>query len=330
MKSLKKIIALSTGSAAMFASSLSALPANATTVPGCGEEPTGATLTKLGSHCEIDFKSAGSFNYTIPSGATGLAALIVGAGSGAYVDQSTTGYAGSGGKVKYLDLSATTSGTSLAITVGDGSASNANPLNGADSSVTVGLQTTSASGGVPTTQFYCYALRAGSTYVGAGPGASGNPVYSEGDFSGSYCNPVSETGINPSTSQIDSYGNTRPAIFDSYSSFLGRGGKVLEHPTVLNSDASLIATGNGADVYVATATTVPQWNSKGGSGRVIFRFNAFATPTVSPTPTPTPSASTYLAETGSNAGVSGSIALILSLSGLGLLIGSSRARKTAK
>lgn len=325
MKSPRKIVALGTGSVAMFAASISALPANAVTVAGCGDEPTGATLTKIGNICEVDFKTAGSYSYAVPTGASGLAALIVGAGSGARVNGDNEGYAGAGGKVRYLDLTAVQNSDVITTVVGEGSTSTSgNPANGGSSSVTYNSQAYAASGGVhPGIDFYCSALGGYSTYVGAAPGAGGDPVYGT---SNGPCNPVTETGLNPSAAQQDNYGNALPAIFTTYNAFLGRGGRVIEHPTTLNSDASLIATGAGADVYVATINTVPQWNSNGGSGRVIFRFNAFAVAT--PTPTPTPSAT--LAKTGSEFTKDGLIAMVLALTGLGLVARANRAPKVPR
>lgn len=175
--------------------------------PDCGAVPAGATLTVLpGDICQLDFATPGTSNWTVPAGAQGLQALVLGAGSGAAQFDAGTGdgYAGNAGKLRYIDYSATAPGTSAIVVVGDGGVTGNTPTSGADSSVTVSAVLTAAAGGVVTSIRFCgpegnFSAPSGNGYGAGGPAGSA-PACEDG-----YA-----PGLTPSVDAIDNYGNSTP------------------------------------------------------------------------------------------------------------------------
>jgi hypothetical protein len=234
----------------------------------------GGTVTLDGDTCEVEFTSAGSYSWTVPSGLTGLYAVLVGAGGGALADGASDGYAGSGGEVIYADLSGATGGASATIIVGAGGASDTDEaVDGGDSSLTLG-STVTAEGGVAGDfdgSSYCQGAGTFSIYVGNGSGASGAASASSADCAVGYV-----PGLSPA-SDADSDATPAFAIFAGATAEYGAGGRVLVAPgQSLDAPSALSGTGRGADVLVDSndPITVSDSDEAGGSGRVMLRFTA--------------------------------------------------------
>ena len=278
--------------------------------PACGTVPAGATLTIVGgTTCQLDFAAAGSYNWTLPAGVSGLQALLVGGGSGAWGD-TNIGYGGYGGLVRYVDYSTATAGTSAAIVVGAAGVSDeVDPTNGEDSEVTISAVTSTATGAVFNITGDCQPEGSLTVIAGNGDGAgeqlSGFGQPCEGNYA---------AGINPSVDAADSFANPVPAIFASLNTDFGLGGRVLVTGDTLPTDASLAGTGGGANMlYNSGVDAFVTGNAVGGSGRVIFRYSA-------------PEAAA-LAATGVDAGATLGLAGLVA--GLGVLIlAMARRRKT--
>ena len=248
----------------------SAMPAFAAPVAGCGEAPAGGELTRIGDVCELDFSAAGSYSWTVPSGLSGLFAVVAGAGGGALADGVNEGYAGAGGNVEYVDLSSQPAGSTATVIVGAGGISaESAPMGGGDSSVDLGGVTV-ADGGDAGAFFAQYCIAAGnfSTYVGNGSGAGG-PAGANGDD----CATTTAPGVAPAT-DVDSDGDAAMPLFASFADELGAGGRAIVAPLALDSQPDLNGTGRGADVLYVAPSTVPSFNSAGGDGRVVFRYPA--------------------------------------------------------
>ncbi len=250
----------------------SAVPAFAAPVAGCGEAPVGGDLTRIGDVCELDFSAAGTYSWTVPSGLTGLFAVVAGAGGGALADGVSEGYAGAGGNVEYVDLSSQPAGSTAEVVVGAGGVSaETTPASGGDSSVDLGGLTV-ADGGDAGAFFAQYCIAAGnfSTYVGNGSGAGG-PAGANGED----CATTTAPGVAPAT-DVDSDGDAAMPLFASFADELGAGGRAIASPISLDSQPDLDGTGRGADVLYVAPSTVPSFNSEGGDGRVVFRYPAAA------------------------------------------------------
>ena len=262
-----------------------AVPAFAAPVAGCGEAPAGGDLTRIGDVCELDFSAAGAYSWTVPSGLTGLFAVVAGAGGGAYADGISQGYAGSGGDVEYVDLSTQPAGSTAQVVVGAGGATSASTADdGGDSSIDLGGLTVAAGGaGGEFFSHFCIADGNFSSYVGNGDGAGG-PAGTIGDD----CATTTAPGVAPAT-DTDSSGDAALAIFSTFSETLGAGGRVLVAPLALDSQATINGTGRGADVQYVDPSSVPVSNDAGGDGRVVLRYAAVA-----------PAADAELADTGAD------------------------------
>ncbi|UYN83628.1 MAG: LPXTG cell wall anchor domain-containing protein [Microcella sp.] len=248
----------------------SAVPAFAASVAGCGDAPVGGDLTRIGDVCELDFSVSGSYSWTVPSGLSGLYAVVAGAGGGAEADSVSWGYAGSGGEVEYVDLSSQPAGSTAQIVVGAGGAtSDGGAADGEDSSIDLGGVTTAA-GGVSGSTYVQYCIADGnfSTYVGNGNGAGG-PAGTAGDD----CATTTAPGVAPAT-DTDSSGDAALAIFSTFTETLGAGGRVLVAPLALDPQPALDGTGRGADVQYVDPSSVPESNTAGGDGRVMLRYAA--------------------------------------------------------
>lgn len=247
----------------------------AAAAPDCGPVPAGATLTVLNSTtCQLEFTAAGAYTWTVPTGAAGLSALLLGGGSGSGNDE-TIGYAGEGGLVAYRDYSAIDPGEIVDIVVGAGGASffenDGDP--GEETTTTIDGSVSIADGGA-TNNFDSGCEPEGDNGILAsnGDSASTNLTGFLGNCEDSYA-----AGLTASSSALDSYGNARPALFDDYAVTLGAGGRILVTANPLLADAALVGTGNGSDIHYTSATnSLDGANGEGGSGRVVFRYTTTA------------------------------------------------------
>lgn len=254
----------------------------------CGTAPTGATLTFSNGVCETQFSTAGAFSYTVPSGASDLAAIAVGAGGGAYVllrGNGDDGYAGFGGQVRYVNLSqGVAPGDSLAIVVGQGGDTQVTPTDGGESKITVGSTPYVALGGdAGENSYYCILNGNFSTYVGMASGAGGPAV--NGPTPADACN-APGPGINPSLGTADNNANSVPTLFTSFNLELGIGGYVVSAPAAL-----VQGVGQGGSVQADLTTNTVSNSMDGSNGLVAIRWK----PTVTP-----PAAPAKLASTGSD------------------------------
>lgn len=246
-----------------------AAPAAAVVVPGCGDVPVGTTATVTAGVCQLDFTTAGSYNWTLPTGITGLHALLVGAGGGTYFTDTSNGYAGSGGEVLYIDYSSEAEGSAVAVNVGAGGQSSDDPDAGDDTIVDFGAPDIALGGiaGGFFTPGYCTYSGAGPNYVGTGNGAGG-----ASGGSGDDCDTDFGPGVNPSLGDADSASVAVPSQLASINVTFGTGGRIV------TSLANLAGTGRGADaLYSVPATpgdpTILDATATGGSGRVIFVYS---------------------------------------------------------
>lgn len=270
------------GAIGLSAAALTAISAAAPAVaaPDCGVVPMGATLTTpTATTCELDFSTAGTFNWVIPADIYGLQALLVGGGAGASSNESL-GYAGTGGDVRYVDYSSAAAGGSVDVVVGAGgtSAFNGDGSDGEDSTTTVAAVTSVGDGGIVATF-----VDITSTCQPEGDidvfGVNGNSAVVTLVDSGLNCEATYAAGLNPTTTPTDSFGNARPAIFSSLNLTVGAGGRILPTATALLADAALDGTGNGADIhYTNTIGEFDGYNLAGGSGRVVLRYSIVPLP----------------------------------------------------
>ncbi len=231
-------------------SSFFSSPAMAASLADCGTAPAGGTLTLTGDICQLTFSAPGTYSFTTPKAFAGMAALVVGAGGGAETNNAAwqkAGYAGSGGKVTYIDLSESAGDESVSIVVGAaGTSSGAgNPTDGQASTLTLGATTSTAAGGVkaiwanaPT---YCTIVGNTSDYLGVGDGAGGNSTSRAGET----C--VNAPGVNPSLGAVDSAGTAAPSLFAGLNQEFGFGGVLVTLP----SDLPALTPGAGAGVAVS-------------------------------------------------------------------------------
>lgn len=253
----------SLGLALIGAASASALPP----VEGCGDAPAGATLTRTGDVCQLDFEAPGDFSWTVPSGLTGIYAMLAGGGGGAWAGGSN-GYAGSGGEVVYATLTGTAAGTAVAVTVGAGGASGAgDPAPGEDTSINAGSPVVALGGNEGNDPFrYCIAGGSFSVYTGNGDGAGG-PAGPDGDD----CATTTAPGVVPATGD-DSDGEDPLPVFADLSTEFGAGGVVLVAPAPVPS--VLDSNGVGASVSMdIPESEVAVFNESGADGRVIIRYD---------------------------------------------------------
>lgn len=300
--------------AASFAS-----PAAAAVVAGCGAVPAGASSTVTNGVCQLDFDTAGTYSWTLPAGISGLYALIVGAGGGADANGLNEGYAGSGGDVAYADYTTAAADDVANLTVGaPGTTAEKIGTDGGDSSMTLGLSSVVAVGGIGGAfdiDKYCFPDGDSFPAVGSGNGAGG-PVGNGGD-----CATAVGPGVNPSLGNVDSFANAAPVIFADLNVDFGRGGQVVVAPAALPDPTG---TGQGASVrYVSPAVryvspTVPEFNAIGGGGRIIYRYTLAATEENVP----------QLASTGQNVAAPLGVGAVLAALGAATLFASSRRRRT--
>jgi LPXTG-motif cell wall-anchored protein len=291
--------------------------APAAAVPDCGTAPAGGTLTVLGgTTCEVDFSTTGSYTWSLPTGVTGLQALLAGGGGGAASDGSY-GYAGNGGRVRYVDYSGASAASVLTVNVGAGGLSlGAASTSGAPSQTILGGVMSAADGGDWGNEFPDCRPE-GSFALAAANGHSASTTLT---VAGVNCESSYAAGLNPAAVATDSYGTARPTVFADLVADLGAGGRIIPTAGTLPADASLAATGAGASAHFDLGTgDITDWNDEAGSGRVVFRY------TISAAVTPTAPA---LAATGIDAGLGLGIAGGVAALGAALLV-ASRRRKDA-
>lgn len=286
---------------------------------GCGDTPVGGEVTRTGDICQVDFSSSGSYSWTVPQGLTGLYAVLTGGGGGAWVAGSN-GYAGTGGDVVYVDLTAAATQPTAQIVVGSGGVSSGQPSSGADTTLELGAISAVATGGSDGATFTHYCIVEGnySVYTGNGDGAGG-PAGTMGDP----CDETFAPGVAPASGN-DSLGESPMSAFSTFSETLGAGGRVLtspeSQPVTLDPQPVVDGTGRGADVLYATDDESLTATHDGGDGRVVLRFAALAGE----------AGADELADTGAEVGALVGAAGALGLAGaFALMIGRRRAQPVA-
>lgn len=298
----------------------------------CGTTPSGATLTFSNGVCEAQFSTAGTFSFTVPSGATDLAAIVLGAGGGAYVDTSRSeGYTGNGGDVRYVNLAQSASaGSVLPIQVGSGGASQLAPTDGQASTIALGSTTYLASGGVKGALGYGFCSLEGSysTYLGLGDGAGGQAVFVDFDDNNNpFCSDPGP-GLNPSTDPSDNYSTTVPTIFSNLNVEFGVGGYLVETPATL-----VQGPGQGGSIEMNLSTRGVVNTLNGSHGLVALRWKPAIAPATTATPAATSApaaAAPRLATTGQEFSqmIPAGLATVILLSfGFGILTIANRAKK---
>lgn len=259
---MKKSVALRiSGFTALVSTSMlgSVTAANAANVDGCGLEPDGGTLERNAGICELTFDSAGSHAWILPAGIAGLHVVLVGAGGGAAYVQPNTGYSGAGGDVEFVDLTAFLPNGTAEVMVGEGGESGT--PNGYDGQLTYlrmnGGSTINVDGGIAgDTSSWGWGFCDGGYFgenIGAGvadPAPSGGACVGGGP------------GIVPDTD------SDAPAIFDGFTTELGRGGGVFF------DTARSPQIGEGANVFYDSGDDATTADASGADGVVIFRYTA--------------------------------------------------------
>jgi hypothetical protein len=259
---VKKSLALKiSGFTALVSTSMlgSSTVANAANVDGCGLEPDGGTLVNNAGVCELTFDSAGGHAWILPAGIAGLHGVLVGAGGGAAYVQPNTGYSGAGGDVEFVDLTGYLPDDTAEMIVGAGGESGTPIANdGQLTSLTMnGGSTLSVDGGdAGDTSGWGWGFCDGGYFgenIGAGvadPAPSGGACVGGGP------------GIVPDTD------SDAPAIFDGFTTELGRGGGVF----IDTSRSPQI--GEGANVFYDSGDDATTADASGADGVVIFRYTA--------------------------------------------------------
>ena len=320
---------LSAASASILGISSLAIPNVAmASLQDCGTAPSGATLTFSNGVCEAQFSTAGTFSFTVPSGATDLAAIVLGAGGGAYVETfRSEGYTGNGGDVRYVNLAQSASaGSVLPVQVGSGGTSQQAPTDGQASTITLGSTTYLASGGEKGAGLgynYCILDGSTSTYLGLGEGAGGPALLVDTD---KCADPA--PGLNPSTDSSDNYSNTVPTIFSTLNVEFGVGGYLVETPATL-----VQGPGQGGSIEMNLSTPAVVNTLNGSHGLVALRWKPAIAPATTATPAATSApaaAAPRLATTGQEFSqmIPAGLATVILLSfGVGILTIANRAKK---
>jgi hypothetical protein len=231
---------------------LGASAANAFTVADCGDAPVGGVVTVEGDYCQLYFANDGNYEWSIPDGATDVWALLGGAGGGAGGRVAfNIGYGGNGGDVVYQDLT-NVSSADLAITVGDGGASNSisddDGSDGEDTVLSDGTTTWTAAGGDGNGSSWNWGFCGSySAYMGEGDSFFNTTADPEG---GVPC-VGGAPGLNPSTDP------DAPDAWAGFAEMLGNGGGVFV------DEAHGQDIGQGASVYY---TASPESTTMDGAG----------------------------------------------------------------
>jgi hypothetical protein len=240
----------------------SATGASAANVDGCGLEPDGGNLERNAGICELTFDSAGSYAWILPAGIAGLHGVLVGAGGGASYAQPNTGYSGAGGDVEFVDLTSYVPDDTAEVSVGAGGESGT-PFgyDGQPTSLRMnGGSTLNVDGGnagdnYPFGWGYCDVPFIGYFGENVGAGDAGDPPIGGSCFGGG-------PGIVPDTD------SDAPAVFDGFTTELGRGGGVF-----IDTTRSL-QIGEGANVFYDSGNDATTADAAGADGVVIFRYTA--------------------------------------------------------
>jgi hypothetical protein len=251
-------------------STLIASPAHAAL--SCGTTPTGGSILATNDYCQLTFSTSGSYSVTVPSSASELYAILVGSGSGAGADQSNNvAYAGSGGQVKYINLSDQID-TPITVNVGAGGASSTNQSATPGTDTTLIYSSTGASawtGNVSNSDYdscnlptYTSSVYSYIMYMGKDAKLT-DRVASYTDS----CTNGFGLGVNPSAGNTDSDNHPVPAIFADYNAHLGAGGQI-------STNLAPAAAGFGAGgSYTVSDTDLTFSNVQAGhDGAVIFRW----------------------------------------------------------
>lgn len=270
MKLSKTISAISATTLGVISSVAGVFPASATTVPGCGEEPGGGTLTKVGSFCQVTFSQTGTSSFTLPAGVSALHGVVVGGGGGASNNgfDQRFGYAGNGGEVKYFDFTELMEGAVVDVVVGAGGESSNTPTAGEASSVKVlDRDLVSSAGGDPANgNFFCEYQSSNLVYVSMAVSGTGTqPTNSNG------CDANGAAGENPSAG-VNLLKWTGLAATN-----FGKGGGVY------GTTPTTLYPGEGSS-NIVDLTTPKVTFSAAQAGIVIVRWAAAAVPTPNATP----------------------------------------------
>jgi hypothetical protein len=251
-----------TGFVALAATSFlgSATAATAANVTGCGLEPDGGNLENISGVCELTFDNDGSYSWTLPAGIAGLHAIIVGGGGGAEFTAPDNGYSGAGGGVYFVDLTGSAPGDTISGNVGGGGTSDdTTPTWGGNTTLSVngGSNYIGSGGGAGSMMIWGFCFGGVDGYWGEnlGAGTAGDPN------PGGAC-----TGGGPG--KIPDTDGSAPAIFDGYTTELGRGGSVLTDSTPAQT------AGRGANILLNSVSDIASVEATGADGLAVFRYTA--------------------------------------------------------
>lgn len=278
----------------------------------CGNAPSGGTLSQTGDVCQLSFSTPGDFSFTVPASADELFALVVGGGSGGYINFPFN-YAGSAGKVTYKDMSDSI-GNALTIRVGSGGVGGQeqSAANGTDSSVSA-----------PSSANYAVAY---AGMAGAAPSSSGCTMtgWDSQLFTGEGARTTSSlaaqgdsclngqgAGVNPSLGDVDSFATSVPSIFSNLNQTFGTGGRIVSVPENL---PELFAGDGGGLRIVAEGNTFEGGPRNGSNGIAVLRWRDLPD----------------LANTGSVSGSLSALAAGLIAAGAGMSLIATARRRTAK
>lgn len=292
-------------------STILASPAQA--AMSCGTAPTGGTLVSGVNYCQLTFSTSGSYSVTIPNSASELYAILVGSGSGAGADQNVhVAYAGSGGRVKYVNLTNQIN-TEITVNVGAGGTSSTNQ------SATPGVDTAVIWAGGGNSAWTGNYSSNGSDYCSI-PSFNSNTqsyiMYLGVDSklgrrlanANDTCTNGHGLGINPSAGDPDTDGNPVPAIFSNYNAKLGTGGEIA-----ISTAPAAAGFGAGGSLTVSDVDLAFSNVQSGQDGAAIFRWKQ-----------------TELSNTGSNSQELSIMAAGLITLGAGLMVGSRVRRRVQK
>lgn len=292
-------------------STLLSFPAQA--AMSCGTAPAGGTLLATTDYCQLTFSTAGSYEVTVPSSATGLYAILVGAGSGVGdASFSNVGYAGSGGLVKYLDLTDQI-GNEITVNVGSGGtvANNTSTNPGTDTALIY-----SSTGASAFTNTYQSDFNDSCNISGYSGGNSfimflGKDAKNSHRLTASSqdCTNKFGLGINPSAGDHDSSNNPVPAIFRNYDAWLGAGGQIA-----IDGTPTPGGFGAGGSFSVSSSDLSFSNVQAGHDGAAIFRWEQ----------------KTGLGNTGSDSASMSELAAGLMIAGLGVTLASRVRRRVSK
>lgn len=257
---------------AVVGSTIAGSPASATAADDCGYQLAEGALSFDGEICQLVFSEPGQFIFPRPLNIDDLQAMLVGGGSGMSADPAASaapvGEAGTGGNVRFVDLSADDNGDDYIYiysgVVGAGGSSGSPASDGEDSV----LEAEVAEGGIVGATESCTVGTSGAILtVGAG---AGGPASAAGD-----CVSSAGPGVNPGASARDSFGNAVPGHFRSLNTSYGAAGVFVEG-AVAPMGGSSGAGASGAVEEVAPGQWQIHEGASGAAGEVVFRWTPAA------------------------------------------------------